>query len=157
MNKKQSLTELTVLQMQTGFKITCISVLLFQTFFSFYYLPDMKLKVIFNSELLCHLRLITITKLVACTKYPLIKEKWVIVRLMLREERVYGSESPSLCIITTWTFSYILHTSYRDLWWHQAKSSYQWSTASAKGKRGPFLAGTLVMPAGHPWACGTGD
>ena len=74
----------------------------------------------------------------------LYKEKLVIVRLMLREGHVYANESPSLCMVTTWTFSSILHTSYRDPWWRQVKSSYQWSTASARGKRGPSLAGTLV-------------
>lgn len=99
-------------------------------------------------------RSVAITKLVASVKYRLIKEKLVIVRFMLREGNVYANESPSLCLVTTWTFSYILHTSYRDPWWRQVRSSYQWSTASARGKRGPSLAGTLVTPAGRP---GTDD
>lgn len=32
--------------------------------------------------------------------------------------------------------SLVLPTSSRDQWWLQGKSSYKWSTASAKGRRG---------------------
>ena len=142
--------------MQKGLKITFILVpTLFGTFSIYQIWSSSSLSTLsFYVTSLLFSRSIAITKLVASAKYPLIKEKLVLVRLMLRKGHIYANESPSLCMVTTWSFSYILHTSYRDPWWRQEKSRYQWSTASARGKRGPSLAGTLVTPAGHP---GTGD
>lgn len=88
------------------------------------------------------------------------REEMAVVRFVYkRGASLWEWQSPALHIVTTWIFSYILRVSFRDPWWHQVKSSCQWSTASAKGKRGPCpsLEGTPVIPAGHPQAHGTAD
>lgn len=78
----------------------------------------------------------------------------MIVRFMLREGNVYANESPSLCVVTTFGLSLTSFTLLRGSVVASGEKQLPWSTASARGKRGPSLAGTLVTSAGRP---GTDD